>query len=96
MCIRDSVSSIHSGDVVAGIVGSKKIIYDVWGETVTIANAILAQSGGGRGSILVSEPVHDFLKDLYTFTRLDNGGGSSHPIPVWRLSGSARTAAASA
>ena len=92
----DIVSSIHSGDVVAGIVGSKKIIYDVWGETVTIANAILAQSGGGRGSILVSEPVHDFLKDLYTFTRLDNGGGSSHPIPVWRLSGSARTAAASA
>jgi class 3 adenylate cyclase len=81
----DVVSSIHAGDVVAGIVGRKKVIYDVWGETVTVANRILAQSNGSRGTILVSDPVHAFLKDLYGFEKVEQRSPSERTIPVWRL-----------
>jgi len=86
----DVVSSIHSGDVIAGIVGSKKLIYDVWGETVSIANAMLAQSNASSGTILVSDPVHDFLKDLYLFEKIDPASPGERLIPVWRLTSAAR------
>lgn len=84
-CDLDVVSSIHAGDVIAGIVGRKKVIYDVWGETVTVANRILAQSSGTRGTILVSEPVHEFLRDLYGFEKVEPRTPSERLIPVWRL-----------
>jgi len=84
-CDLDVVSSIHAGDVIAGIVGRKKVIYDVWGETVTVANRILAQNSGTRGTILVSEPVHEFLRDLYGFEKVEPRTPSERLIPVWRL-----------
>lgn len=44
---------IHTGEVVAGVIGSKKFAYDLWGDTVNIANRM--ESHGVGGMIHVSE-----------------------------------------
>ncbi|MCU0428179.1 MAG: tetratricopeptide repeat protein [Candidatus Kapabacteria bacterium] len=44
---------IHTGEVVAGVIGSKKFAYDLWGDTVNIANRM--ESHGVGGAIHVSE-----------------------------------------
>jgi class 3 adenylate cyclase len=54
---------INSGDVVAGVIGKNKLLYDVWGETVNIANRL--KSACPPGSIFVSEDIYDRLHDLY-------------------------------
>jgi class 3 adenylate cyclase len=56
---------ISSGPVIAGIIGSKKFIYDLWGDTVNIAFRM--QSLGESGQIQVSESTYGLLKDKYEF-----------------------------
>jgi class 3 adenylate cyclase len=56
---------VHTGPAVAGVIGVKKFIYDVWGDTVNIASRM--QSLGVPGSIQVSQAVHDRLRDLFRF-----------------------------
>ncbi|MEK0190581.1 MAG: HAMP domain-containing protein [Oscillatoriales cyanobacterium] len=60
---------INTGDLISGIVGKSRYIYDVWGETVNIAHRL--KSASGPGSILVSEYVRDRLSDLYEFERVE-------------------------
>jgi adenylate cyclase len=57
---------IHSGPVVAGIVGLKKFAYDIWGDTVNIASRI--ESSGEAGKINISGRTHDLVKDQFSFT----------------------------
>ncbi|MBD2181695.1 adenylate/guanylate cyclase domain-containing protein [Aerosakkonema funiforme] len=56
---------INSGDVVAGIMGKNKMLYDVWGDTVNIANQL--RSACPPGAIMVSQNICDRLQDLYEF-----------------------------
>jgi len=56
---------IHCGPLVAGVVGSRKFAYDVWGDTVNIA-ARMEQSGQ-PGDINVSEAVYVMAKDDFEF-----------------------------
>jgi class 3 adenylate cyclase len=56
---------IHCGPLVAGVVGSRKFAYDVWGDTVNIA-ARMEQSGQ-PGDINVSEAVYVMAKDDFNF-----------------------------
>ena len=56
---------ISSGPVIAGIIGSKKFIYDLWGDTVNIAFRM--QSLGEPGQIQVSESTYELLKNKYEF-----------------------------
>ena len=58
---------ISSGPVVAGIIGSKKFIYDLWGDTVN--TAFRMQELGQLGGIQVSEATYDHLKDKFCFQR---------------------------
>ena len=56
---------IHSGPLVAGVVGTKKFAYDVWGDSVNIAARMEQHSVAG--SINVSESVYLQTKDLFDF-----------------------------
>ena len=54
---------IHTGPVVAGIVGIKKFSYDIWGDTVNIASRL--ESGGKEGKVNISESTYQYVKDLF-------------------------------
>jgi class 3 adenylate cyclase len=54
---------LSSGPVVAGIIGSKKFIYDLWGDTVNIASRM--ESQGELGCIQVSASTHDLLSHTH-------------------------------
>jgi class 3 adenylate cyclase len=53
---------VHSGNVVAGIVGVKKIAYDIWGDTVN--EAACMESSGERGRVNISGVAyHEIAND---------------------------------
>lgn len=54
---------IHSGDLVAGVVGSQKFSYDVWGDTVNTASRL--ESSGEPGRINISSITHNLVKDFF-------------------------------
>jgi adenylate cyclase len=54
---------IHTGPVIAGVVGSKKFSYDIWGDTVNIASRM--ESSGMVGEINVSETTHELVQDFF-------------------------------
>jgi class 3 adenylate cyclase len=56
---------VHTGDVVAGVIGTKKFIYDVWGDTVNVASRM--ESHGVAGKIHVTAAVHEAVKDAFDF-----------------------------
>ena len=55
---------IHTGPVVAGVVGIKKFQYDIWGDTVNLA-ARMEQSGV-PGKINISQQTYELVKDQFT------------------------------
>jgi adenylate cyclase len=54
---------IHTGPIVAGIVGVKKWQYDIWGDTVNIASRMETHSLAGR--INISETTYQLVKDEF-------------------------------
>jgi class 3 adenylate cyclase len=69
---------ISSGDIVAGIVGRDKFIYDVWGDTINRVSFL--KSTCPPGAIFVAENIYYRLHDLYEFelveTSSENGKGA--------------------
>jgi class 3 adenylate cyclase len=57
---------IHSGPVVAGIVGFKKFAYDIWGDTVNTAARM--ESSGVVGKINISDTTYALVKDKFQCT----------------------------
>ncbi len=54
---------IHTGPVVAGIVGEKKFAYDIWGDTVNTASRM--ESSGVAGKINISGTTYELIKDKF-------------------------------
>ena len=54
---------INTGPVVAGVIGIKKFIYDMWGDTVNVASRM--ESQGFPGKIQVTETTYEILKNKF-------------------------------
>ena len=63
---------IGTGPVVAGVVGKKKFIYDLWGDTVNIASRVTTE--GVPGVVQV---------DQRTYQRLRNGFDFQEPLTIY-------------
>jgi len=57
---------IHTGGVMAGVIGKKKFAYDVWGDTVNVAARM--ESSGEAGKVNVSETTYQYVKDYFVCT----------------------------
>ena len=56
---------IHTGDIVAGVVGTKKFAFDIWGDTVNIAQQMEFHSDAGR--VNISGETHAFVENDFNF-----------------------------
>ncbi|MDD4672925.1 MAG: adenylate/guanylate cyclase domain-containing protein [Bacteroidales bacterium] len=57
---------IHTGSVMAGVIGKKKLAYDVWGDTVNVASRM--ENRGEAGKVNVSESTYLAIKDFFKCT----------------------------
>ena len=57
---------IHTGPVIAGVIGRKRFVYDLWGETVNTASRL--ESSGAAGRIHVTKAVRQALGEGYCFS----------------------------
>ena len=67
---------IHSGPLVAGVVGVKRMAYDIWGDTVNVAARI--QQGSEPGKINLSKRFCEFMGD-----RIEVEARGVHPMKGW-------------
>ena len=77
---------MHVGPAVAGVIGLKKFIYDVWGDTVNTASRM--ESTGAPGRLQVTRETYERLADAFEFERrgiVDVKGKG--PIETWFLLG---------
>lgn len=54
---------IHTGSVIAGVVGSKKLSYDIWGDTVNTASRM--ESSGEAGKVNISGSTYELVRDFF-------------------------------
>jgi adenylate cyclase len=80
---------IATGPAVAGVIGSKRFIYDVWGDTVNLASRLSDE--GEKGEILTDITTYNRLRNYYTFEPPNvvelKGKGK---VTVYRLKGAAK------
>ena len=54
---------INTGSIMAGVVGDKKFVYDIWGDTVNVASRL--ESSGEQGRINISGVTHEYIKYFF-------------------------------
>ncbi len=73
---------IDTGAVTAGLLGQSKLVYDIWGETVNVANSVLT---AGSDGVFVTAAVHDAVSDAFAFEPAAQVETQNGQRPVWRL-----------
>jgi predicted transcriptional regulator len=61
--IWDLRIGVHTGAVIAGVVGHKRISYDIWGDTVNTASRM--ESSGEAGKINISGQTYELVKEFF-------------------------------
>lgn len=72
---------VHTGPVVAGIVGIKKFAYDIWGDTVNVASRM--ETNGEAGKVNISETTYDLIKHQFRCTYHGNYQENSNEIGMY-------------
>ncbi len=54
---------VHTGEIIAGVVGDIKFAYDIWGDTVNVASRMETSGEGGR--VNISGTTYDLVKDKF-------------------------------
>lgn len=57
----------NCGPVTSGVIGTERLLYDIWGDTVNVASRM--DSTGEAGKIQCPDKVAEMLKDSYNFTK---------------------------
>jgi adenylate cyclase len=80
---------INSGSVVAGVIGRKKFIYDLWGDAVNTASRM--ESHGVSGSVQITRATYELIKDAFECTPQGtvNIKGKGE-MEVWHVMGARR------
>jgi len=77
---------INSGPVVAGVIGRKKFIYDLWGDAVNVASRMESQGQGG--AVQITRHTYELIKDEFVCefkgTIPIKGAGD---LEAWHVSG---------
>jgi class 3 adenylate cyclase len=82
-------AGINSGEIISGIVGKHKFVYDIWGETINLASTFC--NACPDGAIIVSADICKRLSDIYTFEPWEISAPKQNPsgsntLQAWRLS----------
>lgn len=78
----DIAAAVHTGPVTVGMAGGERLVYDVFGETVSFAHQLARQAA--TGDIVVSETTRRLLPDSVEVSAVVDGDR-----PVWRIDGDA-------
>lgn len=75
---------INSGPIVAGVIGRRKFIYDLWGDAVNVASRM--ESTGQEGAIQVTRGTYERIKDQFVCAPMGtvNVKGKG-PIEIWHV-----------
>jgi class 3 adenylate cyclase len=76
---------INTDPAVAGVIGSKKVAYDLWGDSVNTASRM--ESTGIPGKIQVSDKTYNFVKEYYSFTDRKVAAKGKGELPTHIFSG---------
>lgn len=76
---------LASGRVVAGVIGQRRIVFDLWGDTVNTAARM--ESSGVPGRIQVATSTWELLRDRYPFERREVDVKGLGPMTTYLLGG---------
>ena len=77
-------AGITTGNVISGLVGRSRLIYDMWGAAVRLAHQI--HSGAPQPGIYVTSQVYEVMRDMRQFTPAGTIAVDGSEQPIWRLS----------
>ncbi len=66
LAIWDIRIGVHTGSVVAGVIGTKKFAYDIWGDAVNTASRM--ESSGEKGKINISGKTYQYIAEYFDCT----------------------------
>ena len=81
----DSAIGVHTGPVTIGMVGQDRMIFDVWGDTVSYAHLLARRAE--HGGVLVSDPTHDMLPDELATEPVASADGPTWSVPLTTVGG---------